>query len=400
MTLVAALALRDLMRQRVHLICNIAVIAGVLVPLLVLFGVKNGIYDALIGRLASNPATLQIDTSGNSSFTPADAAEVAAWPEAGFVTLKTRSLFDFVNSRKAGGGPVRDALLVPSGTGDPMLGAGVALPMGTAAITQSLADQLDLAEGDSLDIITQAPERPRQLLLTLTVAAVLPGERISGRAVLTDIGALDLVEAFYDGYALPDYGITAGRPLADRQAGYEGMRVFARDLQSLAPLQTRLEARFGIRTEAKTREVETVLNLGRNLSLALAMTAGVASVGLAGALVFGFWGEVARNRSTLAVLGLLGIGRRRVWLFPMVQALVSAALGLLVSFALFFLAATAAEHLFATGLTESGGLVVLGAGQAAIICAGVLIFVALSAVFAARSAASIDPASVLREGTT
>ena len=101
MRIVADLALRDLMRQKVHLVCNVAVLAGVLVPMLVLFGVKNGVYDALVGRLLDNPATLRIDTSGNSAFTDADAAEVRGWPEAGFVTLKTRGIFDFINVRRA-----------------------------------------------------------------------------------------------------------------------------------------------------------------------------------------------------------------------------------------------------------------------------------------------------------
>ena len=97
--LVASLALRELLRDRVGLICNVAVIAGVVVPLLLLFGVKNGVYDALIGRLLSNPATLQIDTAGNNAFTEADLAELRGWPETGFATLKTRSLFDYVNLR-------------------------------------------------------------------------------------------------------------------------------------------------------------------------------------------------------------------------------------------------------------------------------------------------------------
>jgi len=69
MTLMIRLALRDLARDRVHLICNIAVIVGIVLPILVLFGVKNGVYNLLIGRLMANPATLQIDTSGNHSFT-------------------------------------------------------------------------------------------------------------------------------------------------------------------------------------------------------------------------------------------------------------------------------------------------------------------------------------------
>ena len=113
MVLVIRLALRDLLFKKTHLICNVAVLAGVLVPLLVLFGVKNGVYDALIGELERNPRTLQIDTSGNANFTTSDAEEVRGWAESGFVTLKTRSQFDFINVRKDGGRQKRDAVLIP-----------------------------------------------------------------------------------------------------------------------------------------------------------------------------------------------------------------------------------------------------------------------------------------------
>lgn len=395
--IVAELALRDLFRERLHLICNVAVLAGVLVPLLVLFGVKNGVYDALIGRLLSDPATLRIDTTGNSAFTLADAEEVRLWPEAGFVTLKTRSIFDFVNVRRAGEPGRRDATLIPSGAGDPTLPEGLALPPGTVALSDGLARQLSLAPGDSIELITQAEDRPRQLLLPATVVAVLPASHVAGRAVLADLGTLDLVEAFYDNYALPEHGITAGRPLAGRAPEFEGMRIFARDLESLAPLQARLEARFDIRTEARTSEVASVLGLGRNLDLALLLTVSVAALGLAAALIFGFWGEIARKRQTIATLALLGLGGRSLWLFPIIQALVSALAGLAVSFGLTALAAQAANRLFGQGFVD-GGIVSISAAEAGAIWGGTLVFVLLTALAAARRAARADPAVILREG--
>jgi putative ABC transport system permease protein len=396
--LILRLALRDLFFQKTHLICNIAVLAGVLVPLLVLFGVKNGVYDALIGQLLSNPRTLQIDTSGNTSFSAEDAEIVRGWDEAGFVTLKTRSQFDFVNVRRDGGRQRRDAVLIPSGDGDPNLPRGVTLSDGTAAISAQLADQLEISAGDRIDIFTQAEGRPRQLRVPLDVVAVLPADRASGRAVLTRIELLDLVEAFYDAYALPEYGITEGKPLSARAPVFEGMRVYAKTLEHLAPLQTRIEAQFGIDTEARTAEVQGVLRLGRNLNLALLLTASVASLGLAAALIFGFWGEVQRKKQVLASLALMGLGGQRLWLFPLIQALVSAALALLVSFALLALASLAAERMFETGLV-AGGLVQISGAQIGMIVVAVMIFVAASSVFAARSALRVDPATVLREGT-
>ncbi|MGA9434303.1 MAG: ABC transporter permease, partial [Roseobacter sp.] len=200
-------------------------------------------------------------------------------------------------------------------------------------------------------------------------------------------------------YALPEYGITEGKPMADRVPVFEGLRVYAASLEDLAPLQNRIESHFGISTEARTAEVQGVLSLGRNLNLALLLTAAVASLGLAAALVFGFWGEVQRKRQVLASLALMGLGGQRLWLFPLVQALVSSALALVVSFAIFGVAAMVAEHLFDTG-GAAGSLVEVTTAQAIIISASVTAFVALSSLMAAFSALRIDPATVLREGAT
>ncbi len=397
--LILRLALKDLFFQKVHLICNIAVLAGVLVPLLVLFGVKNGVYNALIGELLSNPRSVQIDTVGNSDFSKADAETVRGWEESVFVTLKTRSLFDYVNVRLDGGRQKRDAVLVPSGAGDPNLPDGVSLGDGQAVVSAQLANQLEISVGDRIDVITQAEDRPRQLRIQLDVTAVLPARAISGRAILAQLDVLDLVEAFYDAYALPDHGITQGKPLSDRAPIFEGMRVYAKRLEDLAPLQNRLETEFGISTEARTAEVQRVLSLGRNLNLALVLTASVAGLGLAAALVFGFWGEVQRKRQVLASLALMGLGGQRLWLFPLIQALVSAGLALVVSFILLGGAALIVEQMFDTGLSE-GGLLQITPGQAFSIILFVAIFVVTSSLFAARAALRIEPATVLREGAT
>ncbi|TDX33617.1 ABC transporter permease [Rhodovulum visakhapatnamense] len=399
MTLLVTLALRALFRDWIFVFCNVAVLAGVIVPLLVLYGVRNGVYDALIGDLMANPATLQIDTAGNQSFTPADLAEVQGWEDVRFATLKTRSLFDYVNVRATGGRGRQEALIAPSGTGDPMIAPLPGLGPDEVAVSPALATQLGLSAGDGVEIFTQAENRPRQLVLNARVAGVLPPGRLDGRVVMADIGLLDLIEAFYDGYALPEHGIDSGKPLADRAGSFEGMRVYAAALDRLAPLQDRLETRFGVRTLARTAEVTSVLTLGRNLGLALALTVAVAAAGLAASLIFGFWGEVVRTRRTLANLGLLGLPQWQLSLFPVVQALVTAVLGLCVSFLLFRLTAALAERLFETGLTERGGLVSVSPAEALAIAAAVIAFVGCASLAAARAALATDPATVLREET-
>ncbi len=396
--LIAWLALRDLIRDRFFLICNVAVMVGVLVPLLVLFGVKNGVYSALIGEMLADPANLQIDTAGNVTLTEADIAPLRDWPEIAFLTPKVRSQFDYMNVRAPDTRRMRPALVVPSGAGDPTLPAGVTLGRDRVAISAQLAAQLGVGAGAALQLVSQAEGRPRQLVLPVTVVAVLPERAVAGRAVLAPLEMLEVIEAFYDSYSLPEYGIEGTRDLAERSPAYAGLRVYARDLAGLAPLQARIESALGVATTARTRDVEALLGLGRRLDLALALTAALAAGGMGAALVFGFWSDAARKRQVLAGIALLGVPARDLALFPMVQGLVTAALGLVLSFVLYAVAGRVAQAMFGQGMPQGAALAVIGPGQGAAICAAVLVLVLAAAGFAAWSVQRLDPARVLREG--
>lgn len=400
MMLTTSLAMRDLLRDRLFLLCNVAVLAGVLVPLLILLGVKNGVYEALIGELLRNPATLQIDTQGNADLSEVEIGPLRDWPDVAFLTPRTRSQFDYVNLYAPGGtgATLREALLLPTGAGDPNLPPGLVLSETEIALSPLLAKQMALSQGDSIEMITQAENRPKQLRLSVKVRHILPETTAAGRTVLAPYALLDQVEAFYDAYALPEYGITEGRPLSERQARYEGLRVYARSLEGLGPLQERLEAQLGIATSAKTREVAAVLGLGRNLDLALGLTSALAASGLAGALIFGFWSDAMRKRGTLAALAMIGMSPWRLAMLPVIQALVTAILGLLLSFALYAAGAALAERLFAGGLQGGAAVTRLELGQAAAICAAVLGLVLLASMASAWSALRVDPARVLRGG--
>ena len=396
--LIVWLAWRDLMRDRFFLLANTAIMVGILVPLLVLFGVKNGVYNALIGEMLADPANLQIDTAGNASFTEADLAPLRDWPEVAFVTPKVRGQFDFVNTRAKDGRRMRPALMIPSGQGDPTLPPGTDWDGQGVALSAQLAAQLELGAGDEVQIITQAEDRPRQLVLDMAVVAVLPQGAVQGRAVLAPFTTLDLIEAFYDSYSLPKHGITGTRDLDQRVAAYEGVRVYARRLEDLAALQARIEAGLGISTSARTRDVEALLGLGRKLNLALGLTAVLAALGLGAALVLGFWSDVARKKTVLAGIALVGVPGRELALFPVVQALITASLGLVLSFLFYGLAGKAAVRMFGQGLPDGADLAVIGTGQALAICAAVLGLVMAAAAVAGWSVLRFDPAHVLREG--
>ncbi|MEO0344459.1 MAG: ABC transporter permease [Pseudomonadota bacterium] len=392
------LAWRDLFFERIQLICNVAVLVGIVLPLLVLFGVKNGVYSILVDGLLNDPNALRIETTANRSFTQADVDLVQSWPEVAFVTGKTRSIFDFVNVVKIGERTRKQAVLVPSGQGDPTLDAGLSLSADTVAVTQKLADQLSLKAGDEIGLFTQADDRPKQLFLNMKVAAVIPIERAAGTSVFATINTLNLVEAFYDEYALPEYGITEGRPLDERVNEFEGIRLFVKDLFQLQEIENRIENALNTQANSKSGDVAGILGLSRNLNIALAFTAAVAGLGLAASFVFGFWGEVERKKTVLASIALLGIEPKQLWIFPMLQALISSILGLFLSFALLWVAALAAQLLFGSNFGGDQWLVQVTWLQAGWLVLTILVFVGLSTYFAARRATKIDPALVLREG--
>lgn len=397
--LIASLAWRDLIRDRFFLFCNIAVMVGIMVPLLVLFGVKNGVYSALVGEMLADPANRQIDTQGNASFSESDLRPLQDWPEIAFMTPKVRGQFDFMNVRAKGGRRIRPALVIPSGQGDPNLPAGIELVGQDVAVSAQLATQLSLTTGAELQLISQAEGRPRQLVLPARVAVVLPETTTSGRAVLTPFKMLDLVEAFYDAYSLPEYGIVGSRDLSSRVVAYEGVRVYAHRLEDLGALQARMESQLGIGTSARTREVESLLGLGRKLNLALGLTAGLAAVGLGGALILGFWSDVSRKKVVLAGIALLGVPSRTLALFPVIQALITAVLGLGLSFVFYLVAGQVAAGMFGQGLPEGSTLAVISLPQALAIACAVLVLVLGAAGVAAWSTQRLDPASVLREGS-
>jgi putative ABC transport system permease protein len=394
------LALADLFSERVHLVCTIAMIVGVVVPLGILLGVKTGVFAALMDNLRADREILRVAIPYNTvSFTAADAEEVRGWPETAFVAVSSRSVALKLNVKKVGGNRIREANLIPTGPGDPVLPPGV-VPQGmTVAVAGPLADILDIAPGDRLlGALGRGSPVTDRLALDFTVAQVLPRAALGQEALLVDPQVIDRIEAFIDGYALPDWGVEAGRPLAGRVERYESLRVYARDLEDVAPLEARIRQRFEVITGSQAARVAGLLALGRNLDLALSLVASAALGGLFAALLSSFWAMVQRKRLMLATLGLVGVTPAGLALVPVVQAAAAALMGALASLLLLGAFAQAAQWLFAGALPAGASVIRLAPLTLLGIVVGTVTLAVLAAFLAARSAARLDPAITIREG--
>lgn len=394
------LAWRDLWHDRFFLICNAAVLVGVVVPLMVLYGTKNGVTQALLEDLMSNPTVLQIDTLGNKSFTPDQLHEIATWPEVAFVAPRARSAFDSVNLRRDGGRTIIAATLLPSGAGDPNLPPELDLPVGTVALSELAAGRLEATVGDTLDIVGQieAGQRPGNLRVQAVVTHIVPSSRIDGASVLGPFELVDAFEALYEGYSVPQFGLELGLPADTRVSAFEGVRVFARDLLDVVPLETQLGATLDVATRGSSADIAALFGLSRNLTLVLGITAALAAIGLGAALMTGSYANVVRKRLGLASLSMLGVPGRALAAIPVIQALLTALLGLFVAFPSFWLGAALIDTLFGQSLPGESPVAFLRPVEAMALFIGVLALSAVAAALASRSATKIDPASVLREG--
>jgi putative ABC transport system permease protein len=264
----------------------------------------------------------------------------------------------------------------------------------------TLAERLGLSPGDRLVTQIGRGDPPTdRLTIALTVAAVLPRAALDGETLLMDPVTMDRFEAYYDGYAIPDWGMAAGRPLEGRTVAYESLRLYARDLRDVAPLEARVRARFDVQANSRAAQVAGLLSLGRNLDLALSLVASAALGGLFAALLSSFWAVVQRKRLMLATLALVGVTPAGLALVPVVQAAATAVIGGAVSLALLGGFAAAAEALFSGMLPVGARVIRLDPATLAAIMGGTVLLAVLAAFLAARAAARLDPAIVIREGT-
>lgn len=397
--LLVSLAWRDLWYDRFFLFCNVAVLIGVLVPLMVLYGTKNGITSALLADLANSPRALQIDTLGNRSFTTEQIAPVSGWPGVAFMAPRPRSAFDDVYVRRHGATRLSRATVLPSGLGDPNLPAGLDLGPAQAALSVQVAARLGASVGDEVQLTGnfEAGEREGNILIPVEVVTIVPSERIAGSAVLVPFDIVDAFEALYEGYTVERYGLSLGVPEANRNLAHEGVRVYAETLADAVALEARLGGHLDVATNGISEAYINQISFSRNLTRMLGITTALAAIGLGAALITRAYADVVRKRLSLASLSMLGLPPHALAMLPILQAGLTAVIGLAAAFPVFSLGAWLVQSAFGGMLPDGGTLVFLRVGEAGALIAAVMALSLLSAFVAARVATRLDPATVLRQ---
>jgi putative ABC transport system permease protein len=396
--MILRLALSDLRHERVLFLCSALGCAAVLAPLIVLFGLREGVVAGLRAELLEDPRAREVVSVVNRTIEPAVLARLAADPRVAFLVPRTRALSATIvleNPARPGSG-VRVELL-PTAADDPLLPGRSAMNADELVLSAAALQRLGLDVGDRvLASVPRVREGQREALtLEMRVAAVAPLSAAVREAAFATLPVLLLTEDFLDGQAGPD-----ARPGSEAEARtrlFAGFRLHAARIDDVPTLDRDLRAE-GIEVASRADAVAGLLRLDRNLALLFLAIAGAGGAGYLVSLGVGLWAQVERKRRDIALLSLLGLKRRALLMLPLVQAAAVALVGALLAFAIAAAVATVLNRAFAGSVTGDRPVCLLtpmmGFAAAGITMAGAL----LAAVLAGLRAAAVPPADGLAEG--
>jgi putative ABC transport system permease protein len=354
--LVARLALRDYLHEWIMSGCFVLALAAVLVPLLVLFGLKYGIITNLLDPLIEDPRYREIVPSGSGSYGPDWFATLNDRNDVAFAIPRTRMIAATMKLQapQSDVGRIIDVELIPSGPADPALGPETANPKGygEAVLSADAAAKLRVAAGDRVEgVLTRTRQgRAETVRVPLNVAAVAGPGAFQRDGMFVALELLVAVEDFLDGRAVPalDWGGSAPRG-GDRR--FAGFRVYAATIDAVAPLREEfLDQGIDVRTRAA--DIELVRTLDRNLSIVYWIIALLAVGGYCLSFGASVWANVDRKRREFSVLRLTGFRTRDIVWFPVLQAALTGLSAWIVATLSYYVVAGLLNALF---LTNVGG---------------------------------------------
>lgn len=394
--MILRLALADLRHERVLFLCSALGCAAVLAPLIVLFGLRQGVVAGLRAELLEDPRAREIVSVVNRTLEPEALARIAADPRVAFMVPRTRALSATIvleNPSRPGGG-LRVELL-PTGEGDPLLPGLSVIDMDELVVSATALQRLGLNVGDPvLASVARSQGGVREVLtLPMRVGGVAPLTAATRDAAFATLPVLVLTEDFLDGSAATDARPDANLP----PRPFAGFRLHAARLDDVPALDRELRM-SGIEVASRAEAVAGLLRLDRNLALLFLALAGAGGAGYLVSLGVGLWAQVERKRRDLALLSLLGLRRRGLLMMPLLQAAAIALAGAMLAFAIAASVATVLNRAFAGTVTGDRPVCLLTA-QMGVAAAGVTLAGALvAAMLAGMRAAAVPPAEGLAEG--
>lgn len=399
--LVAGLAFDDYRHEWVISGCAILALSAVLIPLLVLFGLKYGIITNLLDPLIENPRYREVSPIGSGNYEVEWFEQMRERDDIAFIVPRTRSLAASIRVRAVESdiGRIIDIELIPSAEGDPVLDAttGSATGFGEVVLSTTAAEKLSVATGDAIEGIVTRTRNDRQESerLPMTVVGIAPITSFARDGLFVSTDLIASVEDFLDGRAVPalDWEGSAARPV-DR--AFASFRLYADGIDDVAGLRQAFVDQ-GIEVRTSAADIELVETLDRNLSIVYWIIALIAITGYCLSFATNVWANVDRKRREFSVLRLTGFRTQEIVWFPLLQAVFTAGFAWLLAVVVFLTVQGTLNALFAS--TIGGGQPVCRLEAWHLLAALGLTMVAAvaAAVVGGRRVAHLEPSLGLRD---
>lgn len=394
------LACVDVWRDKRISICMIAAVVSIVAPLLLLFGLKHGVVTQMRADLTSQPQNLELRMIGSHRLDTAWFDRAQAQASIGFVVPLTRALNTTGDLRVSAAAHIANAELIPTRAGDPLVSVRNQKDIGQQQtwLSAPAATRLQVSPGDTMTLIVtrQRQARTEVLRVPLEIAGVLAPAAFGRPAALIAPALLEAIERFRDDEPWPEPGIFEPDDDVPARELYPRARLYASDLDSVA-LAVQWLADQGIDVSSRLADVQAMQAVDRLLQLLFNVIAWLGIFGCTASLIGAFSANVDRKRRDLALLRLIGMPRRSLFGYVLVQALVLTAVGFAIGLGLYWVSSQAFDALLGQALADGQYVSLIQASHLGIAMLMALIVAVLVSLVAGFLAMQVQPSESLRD---
>jgi putative ABC transport system permease protein len=395
---VARLAAKGLWFHRRLSLYQTLGLAAVLVPLLLIAGLKNGFIEGMLAQLRADPRNLEVIIVGNRALDSAWFKTIAESPALGFAVPNTRSLSATITLANEQGGIIADVQMIPTAPGDPLLAE---LPVPTeddaVILSEGTARKLGVNAGDTVRAAVQRRMngQDQASVRPLLVQAVAPENLATGDFAFVSLRLLVLSEDYRDGN-IESIDLPGSDEAALQGRAYASARLYARDLDRVEALAAAVE-QTGVSVRLRSQQIAVVRTLDHGLNWVAGIIVALGMVGVACSIAVSQWLGVERRRREISVLRLIGLTRANALLMLVAEALVVATCAFIIAAILFLVLSPLADRLIAAAEIIDGPICRLAPRQFLYLFLVTAIAGGLGALIGGARVLGIEPAECLRE---
>lgn len=349
------LAVRHLLFERMMTICQIAALACLMAPLLLLFSLRFGILQELQNQLLNDPKVLALTLDTSYRLDATFFKQLEQRPEVGFLVPQITALNALIDLKFPG--TVARVSVLPTKVGDPVvLRSGIPYEQELAhdevLVSYDLAQVRELSPGDSVTmVVSRIQNGKRESVRTqLKIKGIVSERFVGDDTLLLNLDMVNAIDDYRNGFN--PVLLSDGSNVNTRPRLYAKFRLYAKDLEQVIPLYYYLVDQH-LNVSSKVREIENVKAVAHVLNFIFGVIASVSLIGGALALTGLVLSALRASKRNFVLLRLMGQGQKGIYSVVLVEGMIISALGFILSLVLYALGAGIFNTYFGTTLGGS-----------------------------------------------